>query len=69
MDGIGIGIGSPGGRGYRAPYGANNKVIWDTFAMWHLVCKAFRGPNAPEALEIKKAVAGSPSSRGEKWLS
>ena len=30
MDGIGIGIGmdgigSPGGRGYRAPYGANNK--------------------------------------------
>ena len=25
MDGIGMdGIGSPGGRGYRAPYGANN---------------------------------------------
>ena len=27
------GIGSPGGRGYRAPYGANNQIKTITFFM------------------------------------
>ena len=27
-DGWMDGIGSPGGRGYRAPYGANNEAQW-----------------------------------------
>ena len=29
----GIGIGSPGGRGYRAPYGANNMLTMYLFQM------------------------------------
>ena len=27
-----IGIGSPGGRGYRAPYGANKQILFAVFS-------------------------------------